>query len=199
MAIDSMGLVVTSSVVVSLALCTHTVLELRNFNAQSFSGALIAVGMLRELGGLTVSSVWCLRSAAYLAEETAFLLQSGRAELNGGFFLVRYAAALVAALPLSAYGMMAGIFAAALYAPMLGVGSTADFLESARQAVSYRDIVVYFFKLVLVNPTIALMASIAIGAVHAGRAEQAATRAVLATAAGIYIVNLLITLAVYLH
>lgn len=197
MGIDSLSLVTTASILVSIPLCTHAVLELQKFGAQAASGALIAVGLLRELGSLTVSMMWAARCAAFLSDDTASLIRSGK-NLDAEFFAVRYMAALAAGIPLSAYGMVVGFVAAALYAPLIGVSSMSDFLEAARQAVNTRDVSVYFFKLAFLNPTVVVLVSMTVAAEYRGSPEMSATTAVSGTTIGVLIANLLFTLAVYL-
>jgi hypothetical protein len=104
------------------------------------------------------------------------------------------------AVPLGAYGLAIGFVTAALVAPLLGVSSTSDFLESARQGIQDKDLVVYFIKLNLVNPTIGVFAGCAAGWYGRGNmAIPVGANAVTATFIAGYMANLLITYAAYLH
>ncbi|MBY0551418.1 MAG: ABC transporter permease [Candidatus Obscuribacterales bacterium] len=196
MGVDSVNLVTTSAVFVSVALTTQIVVELQRYGAQSASGALIAVGLLRELGSMTVGMIWAARMAAFLSEDTITLLRER--ELTAEFFATRYIAALASSLPLSVYGMVFGFAAATLYAPLIGVGSTSDFLEAGRQAINTKDLSVYFIKLVLVNPTVVLLTSMGVAFEYRDCPERAGAEAVTGACLGVFIVNLFVTLAFYL-
>lgn len=192
----SLNLVTTSAVFVSIALTTQIVVELQKYGAQSASGALIAVGLLRELGSMTVGMIWASRMSAFLSEDTLTKLEGD--VITADFFATRYIAALCASFPLAVYGMVAGFAAAALYAPLIGVSSMADFLEAGRQAVNMKDLCVYFIKLVLVNPTVVLLTSMGVAWEYRDCPERAASEAVTGACVGVFIINLFVTLSLYL-
>lgn len=159
MGLRALPLITFGSIFVSLALTTQVVLEARRFNAQDLTGAGIAVGLLRELAPLTVGLAWTGRTAAYLAEVAFAQNLRSEAQYEVSFLAPAYLAAIAAALPLAAYGLVLGFGAASLFAPILGVSSTADFLEAARQAIRDKDVAVYLLKLVVINPTIVVFAA----------------------------------------
>jgi ABC-type transporter Mla maintaining outer membrane lipid asymmetry permease subunit MlaE len=159
MGLRSLPLISWSSILVSLALTTQVVLEAEKFKAQDMSGAGIAIGLLRELGPLTVGMAWAARTCAYLTETAFAERRKSDQAFSGDFLAPAYLAAVSSALPLAAYGLVLGFSAAALYAPCIGVSSSADFLESARLAIKDKDIAVYLVKLVLINPTIVIFAT----------------------------------------
>lgn len=161
---ESLPLITFSAVFISLALTTQATLELDKYKAQDMAGPLIAIGLLRELGALTCSLAWCAQVAVYVCGETAEFCRGGDADDFGTTFLLpRYLAGLAAGLGLSAVGLAVGFTAAAAYAPLIGVSSSADFLENARLAIQDKDVCVYFFKLVLLNPTIAFLVGCSCG------------------------------------
>ena len=102
-------------------------------------------------------------------------------------------------IPLGAYGLLFGFLTGAFFAPLLGVTSTADFLESARLMITDKDIAVYFIKLVLVNPSVGVFAFAFCGMASKGRSEPVAANAVLATLLGCFAFNLFVTVAAYLQ
>jgi phospholipid/cholesterol/gamma-HCH transport system permease protein len=155
----SLPLITIGSIFISLALTTQVVLEAQRFNAEDVSGAAIAIGLLRELGPLTVGIAWAGRVAAFLTE-TAFAERIRSEEgFSGAFLAPAYLAAIAAALPLSAYGLVIGFGSAALFAPLLGVSSSADFMEAARQTIQDKDVGVYILKLAFINPTMVIFAT----------------------------------------
>jgi phospholipid/cholesterol/gamma-HCH transport system permease protein len=194
----SFHLIAFSACAISIALTIQCVLELKKYDAEDISGAVISIGLLRELGPLTVSLAWGARVACRVAGEAReFLLQNegGFAET---FILPRYLAALSMSLPLAAYGLVIGFVTAALIAPFLGVSSTADFLQSAKEGIHSKDLAIYFLKLVVVNPTIAIFAACASAKV--GQISSAAVPANAVTAMFIcgYTANLLVTAIAFL-
>lgn len=190
----SLPLVTFSAVFIALALTTQATLELDKYRAQDMAGPLIAIGLLRELGPLTCSMAWCAQVAVYLCGETAeFCRGPGCSDDFGtAFLLPRYIAALGAGLCLSAFGLVVGFTAAAAYAPLIGVSSSADFLESARLWIQDKDVGVYFVKLVLINPTVAFFVGCS-----CGRSIAALTPLALAkTVAALFIVGAIVNYSV---
>jgi ABC-type transporter Mla maintaining outer membrane lipid asymmetry permease subunit MlaE len=201
MGLQSFHFVSLSAALVAIALTIECVVELQKFQAQDLSGAAISIGLLRELGPLTISTGWCVMVSARLAEEARVhygQYQNDRAFAQG-FILPRYLCALAMSIPLSAYGLVFGFLTGALFAPLIGVTSTTDFLESARQAIRDKDIAVYFVKLIVVNPTVGVLAGCVAGMAAKGRSEPVAAHAVTATFMGCFALNLLVTVAAYLQ
>ncbi len=195
----SFHLIALAAVFIGVALTIQCVNELQTYNAEDLSGAVISIGLLRELGPLTVSLAWCARVAARVSEEAQHF--SGRSDdyFAAMFILPRYLAALFIAVPLAAYGLVIGFVTAALVAPMLGVGSTADFLQSAKDGIGNKDLVVYFIKVILVNPTIAIFAACAAARLSKPSSMAVAANAVTATFICGYIANLAVTIAAFVH
>lgn len=193
--------VTLSAVLISLALTIQTVVELHKYNAQDLSGAAIAIGLLRELGPLTISTAWCVRVACRMSEEVRRHQLQWREDWPsaGRYVLPRYLAALSMSVPSGAYGLAVGFITGALFAPLIGVSSTSDFLESARQAIQDKDLAIYFIKLILVNPTIGVFAGIAAGMAARDDAEPVAANAATATFLGCFLFNLAVTAVMYLH
>jgi len=196
----SFHLVALAAVFVSIALTIECVVEMQKYHAQDLSGAMISIGLLRELGPLTVSLAWCARIAALLSNEAKNYAGSDDVgEFARTFVCPRYLAALAMAVPLGAYGLFFGFITGALVAPLLGVSSTNDFLESARLGIHDKDLVVYFLKLIVVNPTIGVFAGCAAGWYGRGRISVAAgANAVTATFLAGYLANLVVTCGAYL-
>jgi phospholipid/cholesterol/gamma-HCH transport system permease protein len=197
MGIESLPLVGLSAMFVSLALTIQTVIEMQKFSAQDMSGAVISIGLLRELGPLTVSVAWCARVTARLSNE-ARDFTGGSAEFAHLFVLPKYLAALCMAMPLGAYGLVIGFLTSALFAPYLGVSSTVDYLEAARHSIREKDLFVYFTKLILVNPTIGVFAGCVFGRYAKGGRAAVCSNAVTAMFITAMFANLLFTYAVYM-
>lgn len=193
----SVPLIVLSAVFISIAITSQVVLELQRFGAEDLAGPFIALGLLRELGPLTVSLIWCVRIAVFICAEVCDSPISDN-ELAGKFILPRYLAALFSAIPLSILGLVAGIAAGALYAPLLGVGSSTDFMEGTRNIVKDKDVFAFFLKLLLVNPTIAVFAGYAAGRVHHSTPTFAVADAVMTLGVIAAIANFAVTFAIYM-
>lgn len=198
MGLRSFHLVALAACAIGVALTIQCVIELSKYRAQDLSGAVISIGLLREVGPLTVSIAWCVRVASLLAEE-ARQVSPSMSELNFArrFVLPRYLCALAMSIPLGGYGLLVGFVTGALAAPLLGVNSTMDFLESARQGIQDRDLVTYFVKLIVVNPTVGVFAGCAAGFVGRGTNMPVASQAVTATFIGCYIANLIFTMFIF--
>jgi len=195
----SLPLITFSSIFIALALTTQATIELTKYRAQDMAGPLIAIGLLRELGPLTCSMAWCAQVAVFLSQDTAeFRRAHGEEDFGTGFILPRYLAALAAGLGLSAFGLVIGFTAAAAYAPLIGVSSSADFLETARLAIKDKDVCVYFTKLVLINPTVAFMVGCSCGKATDDATPLSAARTVAALFIAGAIVNYLVSAVVYL-
>jgi phospholipid/cholesterol/gamma-HCH transport system permease protein len=197
MGIGSLPLVGFSALFVSLALTIQTVIELQKFSAQDMSGAVISIGLLRELGPLTVSVAWCARIAARLTMEARDFTGSS-SQFVSHFALPKYLAALSMSVPLGAYGLVIGFVTSALFAPYLGVSSTVDYLEGARHAIRDKDVFVYFFKLIIVNPTVGVFAGCVFGRFATGSRAAVCANAITAMFIAAMFANLIITYAVYM-
>ena len=195
----SFHLVALAAVFIAIALTLQCVMELQNYDAEDLSGAVISIGLLRELGPLTVSLAWCAQVAARVAEEAVGFDHKSDSEFASVFVLPRFLAALLMAVPLGGYGLVIGFVTAALVAPLLGVGSTADFLQSAKDGIHFKDLVVYFLKLILVNPTIAVFAACATARAPKVSSLTVASNAVTATLIFGYMANLAVTVAAYIY
>jgi ABC-type transporter Mla maintaining outer membrane lipid asymmetry permease subunit MlaE len=198
MGFESLPLVSLSAIFIGLALTVQTVLELQVYGAQDLAGKVITPLLLRELGSLTVSLAWSARVAAYVATEAEFFSKPIDETAFAKFTWLRLLVGIAMAVPLSTYGLVVGFLSAAIFAPTLGTSSFADFLESARVTIKERDLWVYFTKLVLINPTIAVLAGAVFGRIASGQSRTAAANAVTATFLVGYAVNLGFTCAVYL-
>ena len=128
--LESFGLVAVSAVVVAIALLIQCVIELEKFRMHDLAGALISMGLLREIGPLTVGLAWCGRIAHLVSEEArAYITHNSELEFAQRFILPRYIAALMMAVPLASYGLVIGFLTGAFFAPVLSVSTTGAFLE----------------------------------------------------------------------
>jgi phospholipid/cholesterol/gamma-HCH transport system permease protein len=200
MGLESVPLVTLSAIFIGIALTLSTVMELQRYGITDMSGTVITPLLLRELGPLTVSIAWCARVAARLANEAQNFDTNGNdAEFARNFMLVRLLAGYFVALPLSAYGLVIGYIASAAFAPSLGVSSMSDFMESSREVVTNRDLTVYFVKLLLINPTIAIFCGSLFGRIATKEdGFTAPSRAVTAVFLAGYLANAAFSLAVYM-
>ncbi len=192
-------LIVIGAAAVSIALTIECVIEMQKYRVQDLSGLVIAIGLLRELGPLTVSLAWCARVAAMLAEEGQLYKTLPEKKFAEEYVLPRYLAALWTAIPLGAYGLLFGFVTGAVLAPLLGVSSANDFLESSKQGIENRDLFLYFTKLILINPTIGVFAGSAaarLSSVGGTLNVSAAANAVTATFLCGYIANAMLTFLV---
>lgn len=152
----SVPMVTFCALFISFALTTQVMNQLRAFAADDLAGSLICVGLLREMGPLTVGMAWGTGMVAHLVTTLQANPDEGDSVLASWM-----AAGLTASIPISMYGLTVGFLAAALYAPYIGNTSTGNFIESARQTIQDKDVLVYFIKLVPVNPTIVVLTSYA--------------------------------------
>ena len=201
MGLRSFHFVSLASVVVAMALTIQTTLELKRYQAEDLTGAAIAIGLLRELGPLTISIAWCVRVSALIAEEARNYkhLWQNEEQFAAQFILPRYVAALLMSIPLAGYGLVVGFITAGVVAPLLGVSSLNYFVDSARDAIRDRDIIVYFIKLSAINPLVGAFAGAVCGWKSKDVSEPVAANAVTATYIGCLILNLAITVASYLE
>lgn len=199
MGIGSFHFVAFSAIVIAIALTLQCVNELKKYQAEDLAGAAIAIGLLRELGPLTISIAWCARVTALVSEEARSMKAhySSEREFAEGFVLPRFLAALIASVPLGAYGLLIGFITAGLFGPTIGVSSVTNFVESARAAITDRDIIVYFTKLIAINPTIAIFAGCACGLLAQRSDEPVAANAVTATFLACLMLNLAISIAAF--
>jgi phospholipid/cholesterol/gamma-HCH transport system permease protein len=206
---ESFHLVGLAAVFVAIALTMQCVLELERYQAQDLAGAVISIGLLREMGPLTVSLAWCARVTALIADQAqSFSRQNPEAsdqEFAANFIAPRYALALAMSVPLGGYGLLVGFVTGALVTPLLTISTTQQFLDSARSIIQNKDLAVYFVKLILVNPTIAIFAGCVAGRLAArdyvtegSPLSSAAARAVTALFVCAFAANLIVTLVTYL-
>lgn len=197
MGIESLPLVGLSAVFVSLALSIQTCIELQRFSAQDMAGMVISIGLLRELGPLTVSVAWCARVAARLSGEARDFGGSST-DFVTQFALPKYLAALLMSIPLGAYGLVIGFATSALFAPYVGVASTQDYLSAAKPAIRDKDLLCYFVKLILINPTIGVFAGCVFGRYGRGGRSEVSSNAVTAMFIAAMFFNLVFTYAMYM-
>jgi phospholipid/cholesterol/gamma-HCH transport system permease protein len=195
---QSLPLVSLSAIFIGLTLTLQAVLEMRYLRSQDLSGAVIAIGLLRELGPITVSMAWAARVTAHLcAEGRYFGLERSDADYASNFVLPNLLAGYLMSIPLAAYGLVVGFLTAALFAPTLGVSSTNDFMETARLYIRDKDVMTYFVKLILINPTLAVLIGSAFGREDEELQRFASANAVTALFIAGFITNWLFTYAVY--
>jgi ABC-type transporter Mla maintaining outer membrane lipid asymmetry permease subunit MlaE len=152
---------------------------------------------LRELGPLTVSVSWCARVAARLSGEAREFSGNSR-DFVTQFALPKYLAALSMAIPLGAYGLVIGFLTSAFFAPHLGVSSTHDYLSAAKPAIRDKDLFCYFFKLIVINPTIGVFAGCVFGRSGKGGRAEICSNAVTAMFIAAMFFNLVFTYAMYM-
>lgn len=200
MGIQSFHFVSLSAALVSICLTIQCVIELQRYQAQDLAGAAISIGLLREIGPLTISMAWCAMVAARVSEDARRHYGQYHSDkaFASDFVLPRYISAIAMSIPLSAYGLLFGFLTGALFAPLIGVTSTTDFLDSAREAIKDRDLVVYFVKLALVNPSVAIFAGSVAGMRAKDVSQPVAADAVCATFLTCFALNLAVTTAAYL-
>jgi phospholipid/cholesterol/gamma-HCH transport system permease protein len=200
MGLQSFHFVSLSAAIVSICLTIQCVVELQKYQAQDLAGAVISIGLLREIGPLTISMAWCAMVAARVSEDAKryYLRYQSDSNFASDFVLPRYVAAIAMSIPLSAYGLLFGFITGALFAPLIGVNSTTDFLSSAREAIHDKDIAVYFIKLAFVNPSVAIFAGSVAGMRAKDIHQSVSADAVSATFLTCFALNLAVTTAAYL-
>jgi phospholipid/cholesterol/gamma-HCH transport system permease protein len=195
---QSLPLVMISAIFIALTLTLQAVLEMRYLRSQDLSGAVIAIGLLRELGPITVSMAWAARVTAHLcAEGRYFGISRPDSEYATYFVLPNLLAGVLMSIPLAAYGLVIGFLSAAIFAPTLGVSSSNDFMETARLYIRDKDVMTYFVKLILINPTLAVLVGSAYGRESEETQRFASANAVTALFIAGFIVNWLFTYAVF--
>jgi phospholipid/cholesterol/gamma-HCH transport system permease protein len=202
MGAGSLPFVIVSSAFIAFALALQVISEMYKYRAEDLAGSIIAIGLLRELGPLTVSLAWSARTAARISQESlawfgskaGFAIDSGYAR---DFVMMRLLAAISMAIPLSIYGLIIGFSSAAIAAPLFGANCTGDFFEVARLHIKDKDLFVYFLKIALVNPVIAVLAGCWFGKLSSEKSVESAANAVTATFMCGYVVNFLITAIIY--
>jgi phospholipid/cholesterol/gamma-HCH transport system permease protein len=196
--LESFYLVALSAVVVAIALLIQCVIELQKYRVHDLSGAIIAIGLLREIGPLTVGLAWAARVSARISEEALIAKDNNNErEFTQNFILPRYVAALLMATPLAAYGLIIGFITAALAAPLLSVSTTEAFLDSAQRAVENKDLIVYFLKVGIVLPFVSVFAGCNSGIVRGKSPGAISADAVTATFACSFMANLMVTILMY--
>lgn len=199
MGVYSFALVGLAAMSIGCALTLESVTELKAFQAEKLSGALISLGLMREMGPLTVSLAWCVRVSALISEETKFF----RADFNSdkefaqNYILPRYGTTMLMATCMGAYGLLIGFATAVLVSPFFGVTNMLDFLDSAHDAIKFKDIIVYFIKLIAVNPTIGFFMGITAGLNAYRTGSQPSPEAITMTFLYGYLANLMVTIAAF--
>jgi phospholipid/cholesterol/gamma-HCH transport system permease protein len=197
MGLASLPLIALAALFVASSLIIDCVVELQKYNAQNLSGALISLGLLRELGPLIVGLAWSARIAVIISNQAAESFKQKEELSFVNFILPRLLAGLTMAIPLAIYGLVVGFITACLVAPLVGKTSSIDFLESARSAVRYKDVIIYFIKLVLINSTIGVLVGSYCGINAKGNSNVAIDRAVTCTFIIGYLANLIVTYFAY--
>lgn len=193
-------LVAISSLLISIALTIQCVIELHKYQAEDISGMAISIGLLREMGPLTISVAWCAIVSARISEvaRNTYKNYSSDRDFAEKFVPVRLLAALAVSVPLGGYGLAIGFVTAALYSPTIGVNSAMDFAESARVAITDLDVTVYFVKLIAVNPVIAVIIGASCGIKEPDLSAPVSAKAVSMTVLGCYLFNLAVTVSAFL-
>lgn len=198
MGLESFFLVALSAVVVAIALVIQCVIELQKYRFHDLAGGIISIGLLREIGPLTVGLAWFSRIAARVNEEAhAYIADSGEREFARNFILSRYIAALLMSVPLATYGLVIGFFTGAFIAPLLSVSSTYTFMESAQRVIEDKDLLVYFVKLVVFFPFVTIFAACACAVLKRKSVRPEAVDAVTATFISTFVANLMVTTFMY--
>ncbi len=199
MGVYSFALVGLAAMSIGCALTLESVTELTNYGADKLSGALISLGLMRELGPLTVSIAWCVRLSALISEETKYFRADFKSDTSfaQNYILPRYGTTMLMALCMGSYGLAIGFVTAVLVSPFFGVSNMLDFLDSAREAIKFHDIVVYMVKLVLVNPTIGFFMGITAGLNAYRTGSQPSPEAITMTFLYCYLANLMVTIAAF--
>jgi ABC-type transporter Mla maintaining outer membrane lipid asymmetry permease subunit MlaE len=156
----SFPLISVSGVFVGLALALQTVLETQRLGVDELAGGVIAAGLLRELGPLTIGVAWAGRVAALVTED--YLKQDKEmsdTEFAGSFILPRWLAAFAIALPLDTYGLFLGFTGAAITAAIFGGISPDQFMESAHVTMTDKDVIVFFTKLMGILPAVSVLST----------------------------------------
>lgn len=196
--LESFFLVALSAVVVAIAIVLQCVIELQKYHFHDLAGGIIAIGLLREIGPLTIGLAWCSRVAARVSDEAhAYIAHNSESEFAHKFVLSRYIAALLMSVPLASYGLVIGFLTGAFIAPLLSVSSTSAFLESAQRVIENKDLVAYFVKLILVFPFVTVFAACACGVLKGKSLRPTAVDAVTATFISGFVANLMVTIAMY--
>jgi phospholipid/cholesterol/gamma-HCH transport system permease protein len=194
----SFPIVSLSAVFVGSALTLQTVLESQRFGVEHFSGAFIAIGLLRELGPLTVGISWAGRVAAIVAEDACRVGEiSDDAEFAKSFIFPRLAAAWTISLPLDTYGLIIGFTAATVTAAIFGGISPNDFLESARLAMTNKDVWVFYGKLSGIIPPVTMLTTAVCLRMERQHKERMISRAMTAAMIACYIATALFSYCVY--
>jgi ABC-type transporter Mla maintaining outer membrane lipid asymmetry permease subunit MlaE len=200
MGLGALPLVSFASIFVGLSICTELVLQLKELGVEEQAGTIITVGLLRELAFLTVTTALCARCAAFVTEklrsETDIMLAS--TEAIGKMVSPYLVAALISGGILSAYGLVIAICTCAVYTPFIGNTATADFLQSSRSAIVDKDVQVFFIKVTLVGPCIAVLSGFVTARDSKLSTACAVANSVSATCVGLAIANLAVTVAAFL-
>ncbi|HEY1645908.1 MAG TPA: ABC transporter permease [Candidatus Saccharimonadales bacterium] len=159
MGIGSFPLISLAAVFISFTVTLQVVFVATKYGVEEIAGGVIAAGLLRELGPLTLGVAWAARVAVLFAEEAVCLPEMSDRKFAASFTLPRYAAAVSMAFPLSVYGLVIGFLTATATAAVLGGVPPDIFLEAGRLGVTNKDVMVYFIKLVLINPASAIFAA----------------------------------------
>ncbi len=197
MGLESFPFIALAALFVASSLVIDCVMELQKFNTQDFTGALIALGLLRELGALVVGLGWCAHVAAIVCNQALLLNYDQRKTFFVSFVFPRCIAALAMSIPLAVYGLTIGFISGALIAPLLGNTSSIDFFESARTAIGYKDVFIYFIKLCLVNSIIGVLSGCYCGTRRNADSVFAAGQAVTLTFIWGFFANMILTYCFY--
>lgn len=200
MGLGALPIISFTSIFVGLSLCTEVVLQLKELGVEDQAGTLISVGLLRELAFLTVSTAWSARAAACIVEQLRacqdILMMA--TDTAGRLILPYLISALITGGVLSAYGLVMAICTCAVYAPFLGDTTTADFLQAVRAAIMDKDVYVFFVKVALVGPVIAVLSGFVTARDQKLSTANAVGNAVSAAIVGMAIANLSVTVAAFL-
>jgi phospholipid/cholesterol/gamma-HCH transport system permease protein len=181
--------------------------ELVLFGADTAIGGVVSLALVREIGPITAGVIVAGRVGSSVAAELTTMMITEQIDalkvmrIDPVEFLVvpRYVAAAVMIPVLSVYAMGVGLIAGVIIAQAAANVPPATFLDSVRQTILDRDFVVHFTKS-LINATIIIMYSCAIGLHTRGGAEDvgiATTRTIVWTMTMIFVFNYVVTALTY--
>ena len=205
--VKSMPVVSITALFVGFAMSLQISRELVLFGADTSIGGVVSLALVREIGPITAGVMVAGRVGSSIAAELTTMMISEQIDalkvmrIDPVQFLVvpRYVAGLVMMPVLSIYAMWVGLIAGIVIAVSAANVPPATFLDSVKQTLLDRDFTVHLTKS-LINATIVIMFSCAIGLHTRGGAEDvgiATTRATVWTMTTIFILNFVVTSLTY--
>ncbi len=205
--VKSFVVVSITALFVGFAMSLQISRELVNFGADTAIGGVVSLALIREIGPITAGMMLAGRVGSSIAAELTTMMITEQIDalkvmrIDPVQFLVvpRYLAGLVMMPVLSVYAMSVGLIAGILIAQTAANLPPATFLDSVKVTILDRDFSVHFLK-ALINATIVIMFSCAIGLNTRGGAEDvgvATTRAIVWTMTCMFIANFIVTKLTY--